>query len=215
MEHEVSKATSISFKTIDESDTKHVSFNTIEETNNKSISFKTFDDWVKARTAKCDTALKDALSFISEKKSALDREKDTPQAGPAQLEGPNPSNIDPSSQWIDSPIDPQQLRKTPMDRGEIPMECRIGESTMEPMRTQQPRETPMDRGEITMECRRREFMMDPMRMSPMESRQRQKSCEYSHTTSPYNTDGTAKIKATSNVATQTDSFQDHLGETSE
>ena len=102
-----------------------------------------------------------------------------------------------------------------MDRGEIPMECRRGESTMEPMRTQQPRETPMDRGEITMEHRRREFMMEPMRMSPMQPRQRQKSHKYSSTTSPYNMDRTAKIKATSSVATQTDSFQDHLGEISE
>ena len=46
MEHEVSKAPS---------------FKTIEDTSNKSISFKTFDDWVKARTANCDMALKDAL----------------------------------------------------------------------------------------------------------------------------------------------------------
>ena len=61
-----------------------VSFKTIEETNNKSISLKTFDNWVKARTANCDTALKDALSFISEKKSVLDGEKDSPQVRPTQ-----------------------------------------------------------------------------------------------------------------------------------
>ena len=42
-----------------------------------------------------------------------------------------------------------------------------------------------------------------------------KSHEYSSITSPYNMDRTAKIKATSSIATQTDSFQDHLGETSE
>ena len=60
MEHEVSKATSTSFKTIDKSHTKQipfktidksgtnrVSFKTIEETNNKSIHFKTFEEWVK------------------------------------------------------------------------------------------------------------------------------------------------------------------------
>ena len=69
----------------------------------------------------------------------------------------------------------QQPRETPMDRGEIPMECRRGKSTMEPMRTQQPRETTMDRGEITVECRRREFMIEPMRMSPVQPRQRQKA----------------------------------------
>ena len=64
-------------KTTDKSETNRVSFKTIEETNNKLISFKTFDDWVKARTANCDTALKDALSFISDKKSAIDGEKDS------------------------------------------------------------------------------------------------------------------------------------------
>ena len=86
MEHEVSKATS--FKTIDKSGTKSVSFKIIdksdtksffqdhEETDNRSIPFKTFDEWVKARTAKSDMALKDALSFISGKRSAPDREKD-------------------------------------------------------------------------------------------------------------------------------------------
>ena len=60
-EHEVSKANS--FKTPDKG------------TNKKSISFKTFDDWVKARIAHCDMALKDNLSFISDKKSAVDGEK--------------------------------------------------------------------------------------------------------------------------------------------
>ena len=62
MEHEVSKAPSIK---------------TTEETNIKSISFKTFDKWIKARTANCDLALKDVLSFISDKKSAVDGEKDS------------------------------------------------------------------------------------------------------------------------------------------
>ena len=90
-------------------------------------------------------ALKDALSFISEKKSALDREKDSPQARPAPPVRSNPSNTEPSSQWTDSPSDPQP-----------------------------PRETPTDRGEISMECRRGEFTMEPMTMSPMQPRQRQK-----------------------------------------
>ena len=62
MEHEVSKAPS---------------FKTTEETNNKLISFKTFDNWIKARTANCDMALKDAFSFISDKKSAIGGEKDS------------------------------------------------------------------------------------------------------------------------------------------
>ena len=113
-----------------------------------------------------------------------------------------------SRQW------PQQPRETPWAEERSPWECRRGESTMEPMRTQQPRETPMDRGEITMKHRRREFTMEPMRMSPMQPRQRQKSHKYSSTTSPYNTDRTARIKGTNSVATQTDSFQDHLGKTS-
>ena len=89
MEHEVIKATSskttgksgtnrVCFKTIDKSDTKRVSFKTIEVTNNKVIPFKTFDELVKARIAKCDMALKDALSFVSEKKSTVDRERDSP-----------------------------------------------------------------------------------------------------------------------------------------
>ena len=50
-------------------------------------------------------ALKDALSFISEKKSAIDGEKDSPQAKPAQPERSNPSK-----QPADSPSDPQQPR---------------------------------------------------------------------------------------------------------
>ena len=69
MEHEVSKATSISFKTIDKSDTKQVSFKTIEETNNKLIPFKTFNA-VGLRQDRKLAALKD--SFTSENKSALD-----------------------------------------------------------------------------------------------------------------------------------------------
>ena len=69
MEHEVSKATSTSFKTIDNSGTNRVPFKTIEETNNRSIPFKTFDDWVKARTAKCDMAFKDTLSFMLQKRN--------------------------------------------------------------------------------------------------------------------------------------------------
>ena len=52
-------------------------------------------------------------------------------------------------------------------------------------------------------------------MPLVQARQRQKSCKYSSTTSPYNMDRTSRIKATSSVATQTDSFQDHLGGISE
>ena len=85
---------------------------------------------------------------------------------------------------------------------------------MESMRTQQPRETPVDRGEIPMEHRRGEFTMEPRRMSPMQPRQRRKSHKCASTT-PYKTDRRARIKATSSVATQTDSFQDHLAEFSE
>ena len=80
---------------------------------------------------------------------------------------------------------------------------------MDPMRTKQPRETPIERGDIPMEYRRGEFTMESKRMSPMQPRQRQKSCKYS-STSPYKMDRTVRIKATSSVATQTDLFQDPL-----
>ena len=56
--------------------------------------------------------------------------------------------------------------------------------------------------------------MEPSRMSPMQQRQRERSHKH-NSVSPYNTDRTAGIKARSSVATQTDSFQDHLGEISE
>ena len=124
-----------------------------------------------------------------------------------------PSNTEPSSQWTDNPSDPSSPGRPPWT-GEIPMEHRRGESTMEPMRIQQPRETPMDRGEIPMEHRKREFTMEPRRMSPMQPRQRQRSWKYS-SKSLYSMDRTARTKATSSVATQTDSFQDPLGEISE
>ena len=81
MEHQVSKAPS--FKTIEDTSESPIHFKTFQEwvkarkATNKLISFKTFDEWVKARTAQYDTVLKDALSFASEKKSAIDREKDT------------------------------------------------------------------------------------------------------------------------------------------
>ena len=100
----------VPFKTTDKSGTNRVSFKTMEETNKKLISFKTFDDWIKARTAKYDTALKDALSFVSGKRSALDEEKDSPQARPAPPVRSNPSHTEPSSQQTNS--DPQPPRET-------------------------------------------------------------------------------------------------------
>ena len=60
-DHKVGKANS--FKTL------------VKDTNNESISLKTFDDWVKARTAHCDRALKDAISFVSDKKLGLTMSK--------------------------------------------------------------------------------------------------------------------------------------------
>ena len=63
--HQVGKVPS--FKTTDKSGTNRVSFKTIEDTSNKLVSFKTFNNWVKARTANCAMALKDALSSVSEK----------------------------------------------------------------------------------------------------------------------------------------------------
>ena len=107
----------------------------MEETNNWLISFKTFDQWVKARTAKCDMALKDALSFISEKTSSLDGEKDSSGARPASTVRSNPSHTEPGSWWTYSTSDPQLHREISMDRGETSIECRRGEITMEPKRT--------------------------------------------------------------------------------
>ena len=113
-----------------------------------------------------------------------------------------------------APVTPSSPGRPHGTEERSPWSYRRGESTMSPGEcSQQPRETPMDRGEIT-NGRRREFIMEPRRMSPVLPRQRQKSHKYS-STSPYNMDRTARIKATSSVATQTDSFQDHLGEISE
>ena len=72
-----------SFKTMGKSGRKNISSqDMVDKVNTKlvpfkipdvkyrtsRVHFKTFDDWVKARKMKCDTALKDALSFITEKK---------------------------------------------------------------------------------------------------------------------------------------------------
>ena len=50
---------------------------------------------------------------------------------------------------------------------------------------------------------------------PLCSQDRGREAVSDSSTSPYNMDRTARIKAMSSVATQTDSFQDHLGESSE
>ena len=73
------------------------------------VHFKTFDNWVKARKMKCDTALKDALSFISEKKEE-DRlgVRDAPTR-------PYPSHRKPNSWWTKSTGDPQVSRTSPID----------------------------------------------------------------------------------------------------
>ena len=90
-EHEVSKATSLkttdksgtnrtSLKTIDKNGTKQVPSKTINKSGTKIVSFKTIEETTTdqflsrpltiglTKTAKCDMALKDALSFISERK---------------------------------------------------------------------------------------------------------------------------------------------------
>ena len=205
-EHEVNKATSISFKTIDKSDTKQVSFKTIEETNNKSIPFKTFDDLVKARTANCDTALKDALSLVSDKKSALDRRthneqdlhnwRDPIPAIQSQTAGGQTAPVTPAAQG-----DPHGQRRDPHGVKKKRVHHRAHENPAAQGDPHGQRRDPM-------EHRRGEFTMVPRRMFPVQPRQRQKSHNYSSTTSLYNTDRTAGIKATSSVATQTDCFQD-------
>ena len=50
----------------------------------------------------------------------------------------------------------------------------------------------------------------PGKCPPCNQGKGKKTLEYSSTISPYNMDRTARIKATSNLAAQTDSFQDHL-----
>ena len=100
MVDEVSKA--VSFKTIKNDGTKSASFQTMEDTHNRPHSFKIFNDWVKARTTKCDTALKDALSFISGKALTQDREKDPQEARPAPVVRSNPNNSEAGS-WQTNP----------------------------------------------------------------------------------------------------------------
>ena len=54
--------------TVEKVSTKLIPFKTPDVKYRTSrVHFKTFDNWVKARKMKCDTALKDALSFVSEK----------------------------------------------------------------------------------------------------------------------------------------------------
>ena len=97
-EHEVGKANS---------------FKTIEDTNNKSISFKTFNNWVKARTVNCDTALKDALSFVSDMKSAVDGEKTHNEQDMHDQRDPIPST---QSQTASG----QTAQATPSSQGRLP-----------------------------------------------------------------------------------------------
>ena len=96
-----------------------------------------------------------------------------------------------------------------MDRGEIPMEHGIGEFTMEPMRTSSPGRPPWieERSPWRME------ESSPWSLGEQYpcSQGRGRSHKYS-STSLYNTDRTARIKAMSSEATQTNSFQDHLDE---
>ena len=96
----------VAFKTIDKSGTNRVSFWAMEETNNKSIPFKTFDERVKASTAKCDMVLKDALSFISGKRSALYGEKDSPQTRPAPPARSNPATQSQAASGQAAPVTP-------------------------------------------------------------------------------------------------------------
>ena len=184
MEHEVSKATSISFKTIDQSDTEQVSFKTIEENKQQiAIPFKTFDDWIKARTANCDMALKDAISFVSEKKSAIDGEKDSPQARPIQPKRSNPSNTEASSQWTDNLSDPQQPRETPHGHRRDPHGVQ---------RLRVHHENPAAQGDPHGQRRdhhgaqKGEFTLEPRRTFPVQPRQRQKAAStavlHHHTT---------------------------------
>ena len=100
---DISKQTS--FKTMGKSGIEDASQDTVEKVSTKLIPFKTpdvkystsrlhfktFDKWVKARKMKCDTALKDALSFVSEKK-----EEDQPGARHAPM-NPTPAAESPTA----------------------------------------------------------------------------------------------------------------------
>ena len=87
--------------------------------------------------ANCDTALKDALSFISGQEISHRWGE-----GLMTSEQDMHNQTDPTPAVQSQAAGGQTAPVTPMNRGEIPMECRRGESTMEP------RETSMDRGEI-------------------------------------------------------------------
>ena len=81
---------------------------------------KTFDEWVKARTAKCHMALKDALSFISEKRSALDGEKDSPEARPAPPVRSNPSTQRQAAGGPTAPVTPSHPVRPPQTEERLP-----------------------------------------------------------------------------------------------
>ena len=169
----------------------------------------------KARTANCDTALKDALSFISDKKPAVDGEKDSQWARPAQLERSNPSNTEPSSQCRQkNPSDPQQPREIPMDRGDIPMECRR-ESHHGAHENPAAQGDPHGQRRDLHGAQKKRVHHGAHENIPRAAKAEAKKLHKYSSTSLYNTDRTAGIKAMSSVATQTNSFQDHLGEISE
>ena len=86
--------------TVDKVSTKLIPFKTPDVKYRTSrVHFKTFDDWVKARQTKCNTALKDALSFISEKKED--------QLGVRHaLMRSYPSHREPNSRWTKRNGDP-------------------------------------------------------------------------------------------------------------
>ena len=85
MEHEVSKATStpfktidkngtkqVHFKTIDKSGTKRVPFKTIEDTSSKSIHFETLKEWIKARKANKSISFKTFADWVKARTANCD-----------------------------------------------------------------------------------------------------------------------------------------------
>ena len=122
----------IPFKTPDiKYRTSRVHFKTLdkeikEDTEKKWHKFSSFQDlWWLGQGKK---TLKDALSFISEKK-----EEGWPRARHVPTRS-YPSRREPNSWQTKSTSDPQASRKTPIDR-ETSMECSRGEITMELSRT--------------------------------------------------------------------------------
>ena len=67
--------------------------------------------------------LKECTSFVSDKKSTQDGEKDRSGARDASPMRSNPSHTEPNSQWCKSTGEPQMCRETPHSQRRVPHEA--------------------------------------------------------------------------------------------